>query len=917
MAMSRNMQIWLLAVVLTAVFPSASASAALGSKRVRAGATRGPAAVDNQMEKLFGESENFSIAGRPYKLLKKKNSRGAVVEQILMTRDRIEISSDPRGTGSLQSWQLITPDRVVYMHEPDRGRFMFMEVVEKKPRALLTMKFVAKSTGEYALYAANAQPYKVQHNSIDYTDFVVGCRATEKELQMTAAQVNDIVTKTPNALKDNIQSKIMNPSCTDPNSPFKGESLDAITEGIMKVMNSDPSWNSAQKVNDAQKLTADQRTVESKGSFLQCMRYYQLDTHASRIESAFASYIDQLSDKNKFYWKIDCKNEPKGDDTGSYTNPANSAPIISFTKIAQDMLKYPPKGVDSADSYAQTFFHEMIHYSLIKDENIVGAIENCCSPTGDQKQCSKLAQITQNKVFGQQIENQVAKALGDKYPDFRSLLDRAYGNNADEVMSGFYAKAGETYSKYYNTPGCRDSIDGRGLTSACETQFKQELKKVADQNFGTGPDSECTKATSRSAWAKAGEYVGIASKGSSNSEALNNMSSSQAQKFCAALSSFSDEVFFNANTSQMNCACKQSKTAAVESGNYKSLWWLTSPRLARADGENSAEDFVCQMCQMQPKQPISYEYSNQDLGYTGDNPASPRHTSTPNDTNDGTGQASNSPISKPSSGRDIGYQNPTSQGPRRPDYSSTTPSEREQAIARMVDRQDSVFGPKLAQLSDRLLKPSIPEARAQETSSRNSNSQQSLTLVKMQTPAATLPSPLNQVNPGFNARALSGGGQQGNSSPGAQGGGSAQASGADRAMASASGVASGGLGGGRGVAGGTGGAAGNAGSAKTAGGSASGAAGAASRDRVGGNVPKKKSPADERAMHALLAYLQRSFDLVRPELQKPSVINALKRHEIQVIDDEGAVFGSGFPQFTLIYNQEKNRLVPKSGGKGK
>jgi hypothetical protein len=72
---------------------------------------------------------------------------------------------------------------------------------------------------------------------------------------------------------------------------------------------------------------------------------------------------------------------------------------------------------------------------------------------------------------------------------------------------------------------------------------------------------------------------------------------------------------------------------------------------------------------------------------------------------------------------------------------------------------------------------------------------------------------------------------------------------------------------------------------------------------------------NESAAKALMLSLQQKFSLVRSELKRPSVIKAMRRHHVQAIDDQGEVYGSGYPKpgRKLIYDRKEDRLKPESG----
>ena len=683
-----------------------------------------PRQASGDEKPVLGESRGFAVQGHQFRLYQKHDLSGALTEQMLFAKDRVVISSDPHGTGALQSWQLIEPHRSVLLHDPVKGRFRFMDIVEDTPKGRLEMKFILADKNSYRLLTvARRKSHKLLDNTTQ--DFEVGCRSMEKGLQEQAADFDQLVQSesSAKAYRSVVQKNIMDTSCSDPKSDF-ATSMPSMLDGIMEVVNSDPQWNRKLADGDTSIKMANgkaQPTIAAAGSFLQCLRNHDLDAHASRIEAGFANYMKMISPAGKsggFDWRITCHKLDAGGDSadpvdalGAFEPSDSHPPQIDFYKLATQMPKVA--GQSTADSYAEVFFHEMIHYSLIADETYTKQMELCCSkpanrpmPSGQYQgtpACDALDATVRAKLYSQQFENATADQTGNiPLAKIRESLRDRLGTGADIMIDQFQTSIGTDYAKYKDDPRCANTQ--KGLTAECDASFKADL----------GSDYATLMTNCNSFGRSAG------------------MSSTELFSYCGSFGAY-EQKLLGLDTGKVDLAsiCRKKKTAANHAprlewfadGVVTLAHWLSWTHLsvdAFADDSStdisvsadSIDDSTVQLfCSQVPQvhsvwgQVAAYDpygTTAKSLAVTTEKQDSA--TAVGNDT-------TSSPIK--ASGDALSYD---SHGPPATEYSHE-PSTREHQILSDLNRQDSMFGTAASALSDRLAQSQfMPTANAQPAS---------------------------------------------------------------------------------------------------------------------------------------------------------------------------------------------------------
>lgn len=825
----------------------------------------------------------FSVQGKPFVLTEKLNADGHVVEQVLMSNDRAEISIDRGGKGWLDSWQLISPGRMVLMREPRNGRFLVMEVEEVKRDVILNLQFALTEHGDYRLYAVTPRKNSPLFQSIEVpNDFVVGCRVHENNIAEMASKVNEAIANDDKKFQDVIRNQIMTPECGKP--PFANKT-DAMVAGISDVFKSDKAWDVAteKKMTTAVAKDGTERSVATHGLYLQCLRYYELDTHASRIAAAPTHYLTDPT--QAFSWHITCETGGGGGGSDAKGKTISHRPVSGEFEILEDhsqMVTFfddpTSKKPRTIADYAQTFFHEMLHFSFIPDENVTRNIEQCCSQTDPGTQsCKDLEHRLAIQKIAQSAENQVILALKDRYGDYRNLLREAYGDSGDAVMKRFYQQIGEAYQKLKDGNKCTFEVDAKHPSDLqrCQNLLNTQLRGLVSRYFGDSSSSECHRYTA------------------------STMSEGNSQSFCKDLAGYTD-VLFGLDPKGLGkqfCPVK----------NVASIWRTLELFVNSVHADEPVDDPSVELCNLSKATHTvadsdhllddSYQPQPVDISLRQDTITLPEKTDTSQTAENGTTVAPN----PASTSKQTSYRGgPDTQGPRRPDYSGT-PTARAWRIESDFSHRDDGFNRQLGSLTDTLARTAVqPASAATEISAADAaraktgsqapawqlnvpnlsiSDPMSGRLLNEQALNLSDPSrrPAANQNPASAASASTATGQQTSVVPGSGLTGSVSSTGLNGSFP------------GRGFA-----------QMASVDGEPQGP------DKT--KVPKD-SPADERAEEALLVYLQRPFSVVKPELARPSVINSLQRHKIQVIDDEGQFFGSGYPRKTLEYNAEKRRLV--------
>jgi len=888
------------------------------------------------------DMKTFSVRGQSVTLVERKNRRGQVIEQYLISKDRTEISRDPKGLGFLESWELVTPGRRIHMHEPRKGHFSLMEVEQVTKKFIYDMSFVRTDAGKYRLLKINTRKFGPQLSTMP-VEVIAGCKSTEPKLATLAGEMNEIVkAANPSDIDSVINEKILDKSCSD--EPFNDGRKKDILEAIRTVFKSDNDWSVA-LAEDVHKNEFE-KSVKTQGSYLQCLRYHELDTHASRIEAALAGYIGASVGKHtQFPWKIKCSTASYYQwrkDYGSFTpsigtHGENKSPAPTITFIDNYALTggLPPRGPGD-EPYAKTFFHEMLHYSLIGDGPLLDTIVDCCVPgpgkdatDPNSSSCKSLNGMVRKLELTQQVTNQFAKLFGTAdFTGVMSEVKKTYGTeDGQQMMYKVFEDIGGAYRELEQNGKC-DFSKKENITDDCERRVKAEIYKVLKNDLKDQPALREMIMAKFDIKGAAGNSYCVPKPILDREKAMNFFRQDFAQQVRQVAAWFLPAAWAGGTESDKYfCAIANEKPKgpvdiSLPGSDYSEAAAMMS--LNRSDmtvpqkGDSAIQSLIAANPEL-----------NERAG-KGDGSSSPSHQGSNPSSSGGTASKR--------------YDQPEAPGPRRTRYSEN-PSERAIQIENLYKNEESGVTGYFNRLAAKLETVTVPEAKASDSTSAekgsaresgsssaagsassrgtrvagvsavdspNGGRQPASENFNVKAPSFDVPDPFRSAGALGSAPGLDGIGPAVNKNRAGVLAGSQENQGARTLAAASTAVASG-----VGVSRGSARASGVSMLAPSPGVANVASAGKAAAGKVAINDKSDRKPAakgNDRAAQALLAHLQKKFSLIKQELRRPSVVKSMQRHFIQAIDDRGRVYGSGFPKpgRKLIYNKEKDRLVPEA-----
>jgi len=405
---------------------------------------------------------------------------------MLIGPERQEFMIDPDGDGEPDAYEIKSKDGVMRFSNFMKGRFYIMEIDHgfRNGKVMLRFAWNPKSRG-YDLIDTKARPYK----RFFWQDFIVGCRGDENEqvLQRTSQDLIELFKRDYNGeraeLRTEFEKNLLGDSCKKSDGDF-ASSKDEILDAMMKVAETGLEW--------------DGKKPSSKGSFMQCLRYYELDVHASRIQSGFAQFTSLVPENNRFKWKVECKRDSFA--SGSFSN--TETPLIWFHDTVTDMDETGLLGrAGAVNEYADTFFHEMLHYSGIEDEEPARMITECCAESASESSssCENLKIFVEKKKIGQKVENLIIEASNGNFPLIRNEARRAYGPGADAALDDFYMNVADIYSKTIGSEECVRAAKSpqdkkmQERKEQCRTRFLNDLGSGIHDYYSGGENSRCVQ----------------------------------------------------------------------------------------------------------------------------------------------------------------------------------------------------------------------------------------------------------------------------------------------------------------------------------------------------------------------------------------------------------------------------------------
>ncbi len=842
---------------------------------------------------------NVRVSGQNYFLWQRRNQQGKVTAQTMISKDRKELAVDKNNDGSIDHWEMSTPNSSIRMFNPRRGQFLFMDVEHRlRPDAGIVLKYsLDYKTGQYVAYGFQPRTYK----KLSYQDFVVGCKSDESNLQELSKQLVEWTKKDENAslLRFNIKNNLLDDSCKcmGPGNPCKSDfasALPGIVDGIMKIVQSDnPSIQPGDQNN--------------KGEFLQCLRYLNLGVHAARISSGLAQFAEGengLSKKSWFSLQVRC--EMNSSEYGSFDNSRfDSIPTVAFHKNASTLAialanrrPDPIKDAGPKDlehSYAETFFHEMLHYSRIEDDKVVDAIVECCKNPDNvrSEECKFATDMVHTREAAQKLQAVTAELEPESWRDFRNGMVHEYGLHANPVIDDLFNEAGKKFNSVADQEKCKKATT-ETAKKQCNDEFRENMQGLMSEYF-TGSNAKCgayaqgtKKIESKTAAGKSYEATATDFLQSVPVEA---MSERTANDFCMKLQGLMLKLY-NLPTDQVTSmmVCKGA-ALPIDNQNLFYAWlirsWLGSEVAHAAEASASVNETGSKLlCSAVEKIKHGVDFS--DIQWspieTSPPPATLPMIDTPGQMDDSSGTAGRTGKIGPSPGVGSGEViRPSPYEPSRPIYGQTN-TDRVRQIEDHLRRGDGVVERTRAAARE-IGNVILPQARAADSISNqiqglsrglqpdSSSSKISLAQVqRVQLSQGGIPNPFDRSARGLASTSKKGGAMAGGGGDGDKRSAAAAAGRSTSASRKKSGR-------------GEGDGAGSVGEDGSGGGaSASAANGAADRKPRDGSL-------EELSKDEVIRSLLRPYRMVRPDLARPVVVAALLKYHIRVIDHEGRIHG--------------------------
>ncbi len=819
-------------------------------------------------EKIHPKFTHLEVGGRSYQYFEAKNKNGKVIRQFLLGKDRTELMIDENGDGFLENWEIATPDGKLSFSWPFKGKFQMMELESATAKGLVKARFAWNpKINQYSLFEMKGHPYKTW----SYDDeFIVGClnNSNEQSLRDLSIQLNQALDKgnMQSELAQTLKKEAMDEGCKK--EPFSKVS-DSIIAGMMKVA-----------TNDMRDLSQDKVKPDQKGQYLQCMRFFNLGTHASRIEAAFAQYTSLVAKDSRYAWKLQCS-PTDGKDLAGYKEPNGTYPIIKLhaddAKIREHMRALGIKNPTPADyeqAYAKLFFHEMLHYSNMAEKD-AHTVTSCCAPDNlshKSKACEDLKKLTETQSTKQGLENYIIGRLPGGYAELRNALRLAYGDDgdADRDFEHVIREIANAFNEYKKDPRC-EATDSNPL-GKCVEDFKYSVKEYVKEMYGGQDGSECRRVLDRTI----GKEEAV--KSCSTVEAMLNSIADQGNP-SAALQKLCPNI---------KVQSKRSDKSAANQPFLRMIALALKTNRAIADADDDVHDQLCAAAGTMSNGSVVWN-PNPTEGVD-------QKFIQPGVSRDDVNQVGGSDSISPSPNNSKTVYEPVT-GPSRPLFANDSTT-RTKEIVNHITKSDN-FITQFKTIAQKGFDTIIPRAQAEpsrfvkqggsttsDSSRKSPDDSGDYSISKV--PKINVPDPLGSF--------------------GANGAGGVPIAARAPASLSQPPVRTA-----------------RENDAKSSAGLP--AQGPASQKAANANVvgntqaekqnadPRKKekrilSPSEERALQALLNFLQRDdYSRVKQEIQRPSVESSMIDHGVQVVDDDGQQYGAGYPDYKLIYNIKAKKLL--------
>lgn len=559
-----------------------------------------------------------------YAVFSKTNSRGQVVDQMIIGPRSQELFIDKNSDGVWDHYELAKDGVTIKGMLPRNGHFMKLEVSQRRKKGFVELTFLYEPERRtYRMISRSFRKYALMFDS----DIVIGRGAqcasgadlnTAEKTAPLAMQWNAILAKLNSqetaqreaSLYQLIldSNRFLSPTCSQ--GQF-ADSQKAIARGMAEVM------------------ASSFRTTpgSTSGRYLQCMDQHGLGVHADRMRAAFMTTFAHGDNAGsvRLATAQDLGEDVVSSNSDSQTNiKAATLDIAKQTEVQKDeddetlgeirvrceykaqsgnikfgswdsetrrVMMYVPAGTsvpsprnNSTDplhpmgkaDYAAVFFHEMVHESGMdrEDEDYVHAIGDCCSlPNGYDKNaeaCKTMDDLTIAHAIAQAKEDGIRSipALGERYDDFDDTLIDAIGpQNAGQLTRDLW------YRFSYGDKQCIQTATGRDCSKPAQEVLQANLLACRAQTLGASAAGNANVATPQKCIDDYNrgfaEYVAYETKELCKGYVASQPKLSDPNRpdlSCESLSTKLKNVFGS-------CVPQQASVRPLERGLYQ--WWAT------------------------------------------------------------------------------------------------------------------------------------------------------------------------------------------------------------------------------------------------------------------------------------------------------------------------------------------------------
>ncbi len=400
-----------------------------------------------------------------------RGNKGLVVEQLSLSgkpltrmtawADKVAISIDRGGKGSIDEWEYYDNSSHIQMSAPYEGHFRFMNVDLLTDSKILSLQFERDEGGEYQLIKSDAAPDTPLYSEVNSEETKPSGSETGDDEAALQPSVKDRISA---ALKSSLAKSLKNAAASDSCSTV----LPSLQKGVERVF-----------------LPEVKSQAATDG--LRCLRDFGFDSLSDFIDSRFFS--PALSGASgQPTWAINCESCPPGEkcDQGKQarfrSQNSRGVPEISFFRSAG----CKDQGCQFDENFAaHLFLHEMIHASWVRSETFAEAASDCCAPQlGGQPRCQRLehfANVRNRARAYQVLYQQLAPETQTQVAQLQTQI-LAHALDGAAVFSSFLITLAEQHQAVIDaspsTGGCRSEA-----SENCQKTLGASTAKLFDKTF--------------------------------------------------------------------------------------------------------------------------------------------------------------------------------------------------------------------------------------------------------------------------------------------------------------------------------------------------------------------------------------------------------------------------------------------------